>query len=265
MGRDYYQLLGVPRTASQEDIKKAYRKLALKWHPDRCSPDKKAEAQTKFQEIGEAFEVLSDVEKKRVYDQVGEEGLRGGFPGSDGSSSSSSSGGGGNGGFHFNGGGGGGGPGMRSHFTHSNAEDIFRSFFGTSDPFAADGDSPFGGAGGLPFMMGGMGPGGGMRMNMNGGGMNGGSGHGGFPHQHASRQAQQQQQQAKTKAAPVNHTLFVTLEDLYTGTTKRMRITSKRVIDGAGNTQQVRLAPGTTCSGPPWLLPDTHHPLSPPL
>jgi len=229
MGRDYYQLLGVPRTASQDEIKKAYRKLALKWHPDRCSPDKKTEAQTKFQEIGEAFEVLSDPEKKRVYDQVGEEGLRGGFPGGDGSSSSGGGGGGGNGGFHFSSG----GPGMRSHFTHSNAEDIFRSFFGTSDPFAADGDSPFGGASGMPFMMGGMGPGGGgMRMNMNGG-----SGHGGFPHQHAARQAQQQP--AKTKAAPVNHTLFVTLEDLYAGTTKRMRITSKRIVDNSGATQQV--------------------------
>jgi DnaJ-class molecular chaperone len=70
MGKDYYKILGVSRSASQEEIKKAYRKLALKWHPDRVAPEKKDEAQAKFQEIGAAFDVLSDPEKKRIYDQV---------------------------------------------------------------------------------------------------------------------------------------------------------------------------------------------------
>jgi DnaJ-class molecular chaperone len=62
MGKDYYKILGVTKSASEEDIKKAYKKMAMKWHPDRCN---KPEAQEKFQEIGEAFEVLSDNEKKR--------------------------------------------------------------------------------------------------------------------------------------------------------------------------------------------------------
>eukprot|EP00601_Ochromonadales_sp_CCMP2298_P018481 CAMPEP_0173270192 /NCGR_PEP_ID=MMETSP1143-20121109/107_1 /TAXON_ID=483371 /ORGANISM="non described non described, Strain CCMP2298" /LENGTH=163 /DNA_ID=CAMNT_0014206583 /DNA_START=936 /DNA_END=1426 /DNA_ORIENTATION=- len=70
MSKDFYKILGVPRSASEADIKKAYRKQALKWHPDRVPPEKKDEAQTKFQEIGEAFETLSDKEKKRIYDQV---------------------------------------------------------------------------------------------------------------------------------------------------------------------------------------------------
>lgn len=67
--RDYYETLGVPRTASQEDIKKAYRKLARKYHPDVNSGDPKAEE--KFKEVNEAYEVLSDTEKKAQYDQFG--------------------------------------------------------------------------------------------------------------------------------------------------------------------------------------------------
>ncbi len=64
------------RTASQDEIKKAYKKLAVKWHPDK-NPDKPEEATEKFKSVGEAFDVLSDPEKKRIYDQVGAEGLRG--------------------------------------------------------------------------------------------------------------------------------------------------------------------------------------------
>ncbi len=66
--QDYYQMLGVSRDASQEDIKKAYRKLARKFHPD---VNKNAEAETRFKEIGEAYEVLSDAEKRRRYDALG--------------------------------------------------------------------------------------------------------------------------------------------------------------------------------------------------
>jgi molecular chaperone DnaJ len=67
--RDYYEILGVARDASPEDIKAAYRKLALKYHPDRNPGDKKAE--DKFKEAAEAYEVLSDVDKRRTYDQFG--------------------------------------------------------------------------------------------------------------------------------------------------------------------------------------------------
>lgn len=74
---DFYTVLGVSKTASAAEIKSAYRKLALKWHPDR---NKSAEATTKFKEINKAYEVLSDIKKKEVYDQVGHDGFaRGGY------------------------------------------------------------------------------------------------------------------------------------------------------------------------------------------
>jgi molecular chaperone DnaJ len=72
MAQDYYQILGVDRNASQEDIKKAYRKLAHKYHPDKNPNDK--EAETKFKEISNAYQVLSDPEKRSNYDRFGSEG-----------------------------------------------------------------------------------------------------------------------------------------------------------------------------------------------
>lgn len=78
--RDYYEVLGVDRAASNEQIKKVYRKLALKYHPDRNPGDK--EAEEKFKEAAEAYEVLRDAEKRQIYDQFGHEGLQGtGFTG----------------------------------------------------------------------------------------------------------------------------------------------------------------------------------------
>lgn len=71
---DYYRVLEVQKTATGADIKKAYRKLALKWHPDK-NPDNMEEATKKFKEISEAYEVLSDDKKRRVYDQYGKDGL----------------------------------------------------------------------------------------------------------------------------------------------------------------------------------------------
>ena len=68
--KDYYKILGVAKTASQDEIKKAFRKLAVKYHPDKNPGDKKAEE--KFKEINEANEVLSDPEKRKKYDQLGE-------------------------------------------------------------------------------------------------------------------------------------------------------------------------------------------------
>ena len=126
MGKDYYKTLDISRDADEDAIKKAYRKLALKWHPDRNQNNKEL-ADKKFKEISEAYEVLSDKNKKTIYDQYGEDGLKagampgasagpgagpGGFPGfSTGNGGTS---------FKFS----------SSGFTPSNAEDIFRAFFG---------------------------------------------------------------------------------------------------------------------------------------
>lgn len=73
--RDYYEVLGVSRNASADEIKKAYRQMALKYHPDRNPGNK--EAEERFKEAAEAYDVLSDPEKRRKYDQFGYEGLRG--------------------------------------------------------------------------------------------------------------------------------------------------------------------------------------------
>ncbi len=74
--RDYYEILGVDKNASADDLKKAYRKLAMQYHPDRNQGDK--EAEEKFKEAAEAYEVLSNADKKAKYDRYGHSGLRGG-------------------------------------------------------------------------------------------------------------------------------------------------------------------------------------------
>ena len=73
--RDYYEILGIKKGASKDEIKDAYRKLALQWHPDRVSPEKKKEAEEKFKEISEAYAVLSDDSKRQQYDQFGHTGI----------------------------------------------------------------------------------------------------------------------------------------------------------------------------------------------
>ncbi len=110
--RDFYDILGVSKGASQEEIKKAYRKVAIKYHPDKNPDDK--EAEDKFKEAAEAYEVLSDAQKRQRYDQFGHDGVRGGAGG-------------------FGGGG-------------MNMEDIFSQF---GDIFGGSGfESFFGGGGG---------------------------------------------------------------------------------------------------------------------
>ncbi|XP_060771608.1 dnaJ homolog subfamily B member 6b isoform X1 [Neoarius graeffei] len=109
---EYYQILGIRKDASPDDIKKAYRKLALKWHPDK-NPDNKEEAERRFKEISEAYEVLSDENKRNLYDRYGKDALSGG----------------GRRGGHYD-------DHFGGVFTFRNPEDVFREFFGGRDPFA---------------------------------------------------------------------------------------------------------------------------------
>src|SRR6187549_3068183 len=85
--RDYYEILGVPKNASDDEIKKAYRKLAMKYHPDRNQGDVGKDAEARFKEAKEAYEMLSEAEKRAAYDQFGHAGvdpnMRGG-PGAEG-------------------------------------------------------------------------------------------------------------------------------------------------------------------------------------
>jgi len=79
---DYYEILGVARDADAETIKKAFRKLALEFHPDRNQGDK--ESEEKFKKINEAYQILSDDQKRRMYDRYGKEGISGAYSGASG-------------------------------------------------------------------------------------------------------------------------------------------------------------------------------------
>ncbi|PIR54612.1 molecular chaperone DnaJ [Candidatus Peregrinibacteria bacterium CG10_big_fil_rev_8_21_14_0_10_36_19] len=112
MSKDLYEILGVPKGASEQEIKSAYRKAALKWHPDKHKGD--TDAEKKFKEINSAYETLSDKQKRQQYDTFGSTGGAGGFGGGGGGAQ-------GFGGFDFSGFQGGGADGFA---------DIFESFFG---------------------------------------------------------------------------------------------------------------------------------------
>nr|XP_014592348.1 dnaJ homolog subfamily B member 7 [Equus caballus] len=107
---DYYEVLGVQRYASPEDIKKAYCKVALKWHPDK-NPENKEEAERKFKEVAEAYEVLSNDKKRDTYDKYGKEGLNGRVRS------------------HFD-------DSFEYGFTFRKPDDVFKEIFGERDPFS---------------------------------------------------------------------------------------------------------------------------------
>ncbi|KZT67946.1 DnaJ-domain-containing protein [Daedalea quercina L-15889] len=242
MGTDYYKLLGVERNASDDDIKKAYRKMALKWHPDR---NKGSEAATKkFKEVSEAFEVLSDKQKRAIYDQFGEEGLKGGgappqgaggpgggfanfggFPGGTFSFSTSSP---------------GGGSFRSSGYAPGDPQKIFEQFFG-------------GGLGGLGGM-GGFGGGGRSRMGSmfadedeDMGGFSFGGMPGGMPNGRSTPQSSARRPSSTPSAPPseITRPLKVSLEDLYMGTTKHLKIGRKLL---SGDTEEkvleIQVLPG---------------------
>uniref|UniRef100_UPI003AACD877 dnaJ homolog subfamily B member 1b isoform X2 n=1 Tax=Centroberyx gerrardi TaxID=166262 RepID=UPI003AACD877 len=195
MGKDYYDILGIKKDASEDDIKKAYRKQALRYHPDK---NKSPGAEDKFKEIAEAYDVLSDPKKKDIYDRFGEDGLKGGGPS----------------------GGGAGGPGTFSYTFQGDPHAIFAEFFGGRNPF----EQFFGGRnGGMdedmdtdPFTRFGM------------GGM-GGSGMGGFPRSFSTGMGGRSSSLTRQQDPPVVHNLRVTLEEVFSGCTKKMKISHKRL------------------------------------
>src|SRR6185312_4679735 len=128
--RDYYQILGVARAATAEEIKKSYRRLARKYHPD---VSKEKDAEQKFKEVQEAYEVLKDPEKRAAYDQLGSEWKSGQQfrPPPDWAS-----------GFEFSGGSRSRGTGGAHVFEEEGFSDFFSSLFGGASPFGAAGRRP---------------------------------------------------------------------------------------------------------------------------
>lgn len=212
MGKDYYKILGVSKGASEEEIKKAYRKLALKYHPDK---NKAANAEEKFKELAEAYEILSDKKKRDIYDQVGEEGLRAGA-----------------------GGGAGFGPGPQgAQFTyqfHGDPYETFKQFFQSDGLSGMAGFGGFGG-GGMSNLFDGF-------EDMETDGSNGARGGyarmNGFPNG-ASFFTQSSMPQCGGKKLrqdpPIERELPISLEEVLTGCTKKMKIT-RRVTQPNGNT-----------------------------
>jgi len=198
MGKDYYAILGVSKTASDADLKKAYRKLALKYHPDK---NQALGAEEKFKAIGEAYEVLSDEKKRRIYDQVGEEGLKnggGGGPqmsrrGGDGHTTTF-----GNGGQSF-------------RYTSSDPKDIFASFFGGS------------GMGGF------------------GGGFGGLGGFGGGVQDMDVDYNQLGGTKQRHQDPPIMQDVLVSLENLLEGCEKKMKITRKIYKEDGSHTTEEKI------------------------
>ncbi|XP_037044760.1 dnaJ protein homolog 1-like [Bradysia coprophila] len=209
MGKDYYKILGIARNATDDEIKKAYRKLALKYHPDK---NKAASAEERFKEIAEAYEVLSDKKKRDIFDKYGEEGLNGGIPGGGGNA---------DGGQNF------------TYQFHGDPRATFAQFFGSSDPFGAffsdDPNRLFGGG-----MFGGPG----MddendvfsHINM---GQRQGMGGGAFRSQ-SFNVHQPQNRKGRQQDPPIEHDLYVTLEDIEKGCVKKMKI-SRNIMTPDGS------------------------------
>lgn len=194
MGVDYYNILKVNKNATEDDLKKSYRRLAMKWHPDK-NPNNKTEAEAKFKRISEAYEVLSDPKKRATYDQYGEEGLKDmPPPGNSGPPFGNDS----------------AGP---NGFNPRNAEDIFAEFFGSS-----------------PFGFGSSGPGRSSRFHSDGGVF------GGFGSTDNIFRSYNEGTMPR-KPPPVESKLPCSLEELYTGSTRKMKI-SRTVVSASGRQVQ---------------------------
>ncbi|XP_013657758.1 dnaJ homolog subfamily B member 1 [Brassica napus] len=216
MGVDYYNVLKVSKNANDDDLKKSYRRLAMKYHPDK-NPTSKKEAEAKFKQISEAYDVLSDPRRRQIYDQHGEEGLKSSdLPSAAETASAAAA------------------EKQRSYSSRRDdsefqyyprdAEDIFAEFFGTSgDSFAGGGTSGVGG-GGRRF-----------KSAEAGGQANKKT----SPANKKAAPANRKAAPANRKAADIESALPCTLEELYKGGKKKMRI-SRLVPDEFGKPKTVQ-------------------------
>lgn len=207
---DYYNILKVNRNASLEDLKKSYRRLARTWHPDK-NPIGGAEAEARFKQITEAYEVLSDPEKRAIYDQYGEEGLKGMPPPGSQSRTATASGSSGPSNFRYN---------------PSDPDDIFNEFMASNKPYTFGQDRRR------------------FQPAHRTSAVNGRS--------EASSSSQKEPGTSTShleKPPPVEKTLLCTLEELYNGTKRKMKIT-RNVAKSDGKVEveteilQVEVLPG---------------------
>ena len=236
--RDYYEVLGINRSADKDTIKKAYRKMAKKYHPD--SNEGNPDAEEKFKEVTEAYNVLSDPEKKKLYDQFGhaafEEGAGGAGYGGGGFN--------GNGGFDGSGFGGFGGFGnshsgayrspdgsyQEFHFNGENMDDIFGDIFGNMFHGSHGESRGFGSNGTYEHFTG---NGGGFHSGFGGSGFHSGNGFGGF-----------HQQDFPQKGSDVKASINVTFDEAAFGADKRISLSSPDGSSGAPQTLQIHIPAG---------------------
>ncbi|XP_041356758.1 dnaJ homolog subfamily B member 4-like [Gigantopelta aegis] len=206
-GKDYYKILGLSKGATEEQIKKGYRKMALKYHPDK---NKSPGAEEKFKEIAEAYEVLSDAKKKDIYDKYGEDGLKGGG-GPQGPGAAPDMG----GGQHF-------------QYSSGNPHETFRMFFGDENPFQSffsSGGGGMGGQRGAPMFY----------QSYGGDDMDTDDTFASFGGGGNQYRGMDPGMQRKRQDAPVVKDLLISLEDIYKGTTKKLKIVRK-VLNPDGRT-----------------------------
>lgn len=163
---NYYEILQVEKNASDEEIKKAYRKLAIKWHPDK-NPNNTEEAEKKFKEISEAYYTLKDKDKRNIYDRFGKDGINAN---------------------------------NNSFNSGINPDDIFKKFFGADNPFESQSFN--------------------------------------FPRPPMNKQKK------KTKGATIEHKMFCTLEDLYHGKMKKIKIEQTLERKKKSNILEITIYPG---------------------
>jgi len=186
MGQDYYGTLSVTRSATDADIKRAYRKLALKYHPQRNVEN---EAEVKFKQVAEAYDILSNRQRRALYDQFGEEGLKNGVPTTKE------------------------GVFTKGYVFHGEPERVFKEFFGGDNPFLELYEvSPH-------------------EIDMGFGGLQG--------------------RGRKKQDATIERDLYLTLEEVFKGCTKKMKI-SRRVMNEDGHTSSIRDKILTICVKPGW-------------